>query len=400
MTHTTLYRFLPIAVTAALAGCASMNLNTSVPWAKKDKPQETRPQRMVAIWTDTVLHTAGKPSMRGFGGRIYFYDDKSKAVPVEGTLVVYAFDDSKGGLAREPDKKYVFKSEDFVRHADETALGQSYSVWLPWDQLGGERTQITLIPLFTTKDGEVLAGQQSKHILHGREPVSPMQFGPAMTDAGVRQASYMSSADAVGGASQYGLDHDANSAEARRLRSVSIPMTDTLKQRLIEAQLEASIAPNSSPEAATSRGPSLRTTGNGALGASAVPSAGGASLRPSRTTSDAPTLDSSMHRVQRPGDVYEIEKARIAAALEAAQTGQQQAARGGANRDPRFLQQSARFSRQRSPVPGATAGTPFPGPSPWQPSLEPPQFGPPASLAATPPGSLPADASTAAPLAH
>src|SRR5690554_1140713 len=99
MTHTTLYRFLPIAVTAALAGCASMNLNTSVPWAKKDKPQETRPQRMVAIWTDTVLHTAGKPSMRGFGGRIYFYDDKSKAVPVEGTLVVYAFDDSKGGLA-------------------------------------------------------------------------------------------------------------------------------------------------------------------------------------------------------------------------------------------------------------------------------------------------------------
>ncbi len=388
--HTTIQRLLPLALTAALAGCASMNLNTSVPWAKKEKPQETRPQRMVAIWTDTVLHTAGKPSTRGFGGRLYFYDDKSKAVPVDGSLVVYAFDDSRGGVTRQPDKKFVFKAEDFVRHADETQLGQSYSVWLPWDALGGERTQVTLIPLFTSTTGDVLAGQQSKHVLQGREPLSATGMAQTSYDAGVRPASYAATSE---------TEPEALADDERRLRSLSIPMTDSLKQRLIESENDPQATLYPGVGSLAPRGPSLRATGQGALGKLAAPGASGASLRTTMPHYETRTGESGTHRVQSPGEIHHTEMARIAAALEEAQTGQQQAASWGANRDPRYLtQSSSRFARQRSPVPGAPSAIPFPGPGRWQPPLESPPYGPQMSPAASPPGSLPASASTAGPL--
>ncbi len=46
----------------------------------------------------------GKPVTRGFGGRIYFYNDRSQAVPVDGELVVYGFDDTarhNGSLVKQ-----------------------------------------------------------------------------------------------------------------------------------------------------------------------------------------------------------------------------------------------------------------------------------------------------------
>jgi hypothetical protein len=103
---------------------------------------------MVAIWTDTVRHQTGEPSMRGLAGDCTSTMPESKAIPVDGTLVVYAFDDSRGefALAREPDRRFIFRQEEFVERSDKTALGQSYNVWIPWDGVGGERAEVTLMP--------------------------------------------------------------------------------------------------------------------------------------------------------------------------------------------------------------------------------------------------------------
>ncbi len=46
------------------------------------------------IWTEDVLMVTGKPPTRGFGGRIYFYNEKSQAIPVEGELVVYGYEEA------------------------------------------------------------------------------------------------------------------------------------------------------------------------------------------------------------------------------------------------------------------------------------------------------------------
>jgi hypothetical protein len=90
------------------------------------KPEYQEPKSMVAIWTEDTLIQPGKPVTRGFGGRIYFYNEKSQAIPVDGELVVYGFDDSattKPSRASPSDmeleqsgKKFRFTAEQFTQH--------------------------------------------------------------------------------------------------------------------------------------------------------------------------------------------------------------------------------------------------------------------------------------------
>jgi hypothetical protein len=163
------------ALIMAATGCQSFDMSTmSLPWQKdKDTPvsdYET-PQRMVAVWSETVFFSGGVPT-RGFGGRLYLYNAKGQAIPVEGQLAVFAYDDT--GIteappeSRPPDKRYVFTSEQFTKHFSKSDLGASYSVWIPWDPAGGEPRHISLLPVFTTLDNKILAGQQTLNVLPGK----------------------------------------------------------------------------------------------------------------------------------------------------------------------------------------------------------------------------------------
>ncbi len=93
---------------------------------------------MVAIWTEDTLVQPGKTVTRGFGGRIYFYNEKSQAIPVEGELIVYGYDDSSAASAHsltsnvEATKKFAFTPEQFTQHFSQSDLGASYSIWIPW----------------------------------------------------------------------------------------------------------------------------------------------------------------------------------------------------------------------------------------------------------------------------
>lgn len=137
------------------------------PWSSDDDSQT--PQRVVCSWTDTVLHQAGKTPQRGFGGRLIFYgEDAEKPILVEGQLVVYAFDETnRDPMDNKPTRRYVFPAEQVARRMSKTSLGPSYSFWLPWDEVGGPQTEVSLISRFEPKKGALIMSEQTRHLLPG-----------------------------------------------------------------------------------------------------------------------------------------------------------------------------------------------------------------------------------------
>ncbi len=180
-------RVLPcLLVVVLISGCQSFpDMGSIDMWKWKKKKEETlveseHPQasRVASIWTDDVLHTPGKPTVRGFGGRIYFYNDVNKTTPVEGQLVVYAFDDTSSQQTnRKADRKYVFTPEQLRKHYSESKLGSSYSVWLPWDEVGGEMKTVTLLPVFTSSVGKIVMGHQTLNVLPGSRDEADAENG-------------------------------------------------------------------------------------------------------------------------------------------------------------------------------------------------------------------------------
>src|SRR6187402_2845531 len=82
-----------------LAGCTTLDGNWKKPWpwssGKNLKEAKAEgPATLAAIWTPDILTQPGKPPTRGFGGRLYFYNKENQAIPVEGQLMVYGYDDT------------------------------------------------------------------------------------------------------------------------------------------------------------------------------------------------------------------------------------------------------------------------------------------------------------------
>lgn len=156
----------------ASCGCSQLDLaNKSLPWKKEEV--DTAPTRMVPIWSDTTLHESGKPSVRGFGARVYFYSEEAKdPIDTTGTLAVYAFDsDQYDRHHSKPEKKFVFTADQIAKQKSTTQLGPSFSVWLPWGEVGGPARKITLIAKFRTTDGAVIMSEPVRKLLPGTRPV-------------------------------------------------------------------------------------------------------------------------------------------------------------------------------------------------------------------------------------
>ena len=111
-----------------LLGCSSIKPD----WNWPAKLQHDIPQSVVPIWTDTVLYQPGKPGVRGFGGRVYFYNEsKTDPIQVDGGLTVYVFDGEQTDVNRtKPLRKYVFTADQLKNHYSTSELGDSYSVWI------------------------------------------------------------------------------------------------------------------------------------------------------------------------------------------------------------------------------------------------------------------------------
>jgi len=135
----TLLLGLTVGIAAGLTGCGSLETpRFTLPFrgdkedGKPDMKDVLPPQKMVSLWSNTVYTAPGKPATRGMAARVYFYDANRKTVPVEGSLIVYGYDDSKStGTNRQPDRKYVFKPEQLASHYSVSDFGPSYSIWIP-----------------------------------------------------------------------------------------------------------------------------------------------------------------------------------------------------------------------------------------------------------------------------
>lgn len=153
-----------------------------LPWTKKqsDEPEPyPNPVKLAASWTPDTLTQPGRTPTRGFGARIFFYDEKSRPVPVDGTLVVHAFDESPEA-GQSDVKRFEFTKEQFTRHFSRTDLGASYSVWIPWDAVGGSQKRISLVPSFRSVAGTGIQGTPTTVILPGRKPDSEAALEMAM----------------------------------------------------------------------------------------------------------------------------------------------------------------------------------------------------------------------------
>jgi hypothetical protein len=267
-------------LTAALAlslfgGCAgpwtsdwhtSDMFDLKKPWPFKDddKPKKGTPVRMASTWTDTILRQGGATPQRGFGGRVMFYaKEGNEPILVDGQFVVYAFDETnREPTDNKPTRRYVFPPEQVAVRESKSELGASYSFWLPWDEVGGAQTNISLICRFEPKKGSVIVGEQTQHLLPGTLRPNTMVAsntppklpeGTPMRPA-VRQMSYTTPAPASGNpgftplaagqvqAASYQSDPSAAAAApgaepldmaSRRMTTTSINLPESFQRRTI-----------------------------------------------------------------------------------------------------------------------------------------------------------------------
>ena len=249
------------------AGCQTTSMDSlksakeKLPFVGSEEPKVVeseyqQAEKIVAIWSDAMYTQPGVTPTRGFGGRFYFYNAEGKAVPVEGQLVVYAYDDSQQDEATDrPSRKYVFTPEQLTEHYSPSDLGASYSFWIPWDEVGGVRKAISLLPVFTSPAGKVVMGQQTVNVLRGKVPenieASPRGHFESLSEAGdrnVRPVSYEQGQqgarpkrDRAYSADQWEQIHtfEPPKSERKRLRSTAIPVPMGMTNRMVR---EAAIA--------------------------------------------------------------------------------------------------------------------------------------------------------------
>ena len=152
-----------------MVGCqfAPKKLPDSWKWGEDDKP--ALPDRILAVWTDTVLHQPNQSGVRGFGGRVFFYiKDQTDPIEVDGKLAVYVFDaEDADPMNQKPLRKYVFTVDQFASHMSKTSIGPSYSVWLPWGEVGGPQMKLSIIARFEGVDGGTTISDPTIKLLPG-----------------------------------------------------------------------------------------------------------------------------------------------------------------------------------------------------------------------------------------
>ncbi|MEO1528792.1 MAG: hypothetical protein AAFX06_25510 [Planctomycetota bacterium] len=163
---------LPLSTGCVTTGKNDSNLNRffkTPKWmsgSKNNTKPYPSPAKLAVTWTPDVLVQAGKTPTRGFGGRLFFFDEGSKAVPVEGTLTIHGFEAGADGEAKRV-QPFKFTPEQFTEHFSESDFGASYSIWIPWDPAGGEQKRISLVATFQTTSGKFVQASPTTVLLPG-----------------------------------------------------------------------------------------------------------------------------------------------------------------------------------------------------------------------------------------
>ncbi len=266
---------LVVLVLAGATGCSmpkAFSLDNAWPWGDDEaKPQ--LPNRVAGIWTDTVLHKAGEKPQRGFGGRLMFYGaDAEKPVIVDGELVVYAFDETGREVTdNKPTRRYVFPADQMALRQSESAVGPSYSFFLPWDEAGGPQTEVSIICRFQPKGGALVISEQTRHLLPGSlrpagavaGPTTPkLPEGVPSRPAFPKLSSYLTSPPGGSGAQQASYEVAASAAPntlpaattvaatplpQMTTTSIALPRDFQIPHGVAPAPINAAATPNAQP---------------------------------------------------------------------------------------------------------------------------------------------------------
>ncbi len=169
----------------ASSGCSQWE-SKDAPWPWQKEEAVPVPDRILAVWTDTIQHTRGKQSLRGFGGRIFFYGNDPQPIKVEGDVTIYVFDDADPESVAAK-KKFIFDAETLEKHYSQSHLGHSYSFWVPWGPIDGPPMKLSLITRFDGTNGGAAISPESKKLLPGTQPDLALKAKGA---SGVQQVSY------------------------------------------------------------------------------------------------------------------------------------------------------------------------------------------------------------------
>lgn len=204
------------------------------------KKEYQKPNTVSVIWSPDVLTVTGQPPTRGFGGRVFFYNDRTQAIPVEGDLIVHGYrgDPMLGESEQvQADKTFRFTAEQLTGHFSPSELGASYSVWIPWDAADGLRTEVTLIPTFKGTDGQIVQGTPAKLFLPGRSPGTNSAKGgtqsPASSGFETQTVSYQQRSvptNASGSLPQMTRQTEPTTIELPALGSLGRPQTRAATQ--------------------------------------------------------------------------------------------------------------------------------------------------------------------------
>jgi hypothetical protein len=248
-----------IAIIATL-GCSTLKPNWK--WSKESKPQ--LPESVLPIWSDTVLHQPGKPGVRGFGGRVYFYaEEGGDPIQVDGSLSVYVFDgDQYDTTSSEPLRKFVITADQLASHHSESELGDSYSVWIPWDKVGGPSRSLSLIARFDGRNGGTAISDASNKLLPGSAKAKALQA--EKNESQVRQVAFDDDKQDQGVSA--GPDGSL-SVKENRLKTYSLSLPPSFQRHIAGAQTvqpsrepvaDSQPAPSTPPAASTSEVPTTK----------------------------------------------------------------------------------------------------------------------------------------------
>ena len=160
--------FLVAVLMLSAIGCTTLDPRwPSFDWPGKSKHKV--PTIVLPIWADTMLHQPNKPGIRGFGARVYFYErEGGDPIEVDGSVTVYVFDGEDYDVdATKPLRKFVITAEQLGEHHSMSDLGHSYSVWVPWEKVGGPSRAFSLITRFDGRNGGTAVSDAANKLLPG-----------------------------------------------------------------------------------------------------------------------------------------------------------------------------------------------------------------------------------------
>lgn len=268
-------------LTICAPGCAALNMiNAEFPWSaekKREQLEKTQPVRIVSFWSEMMLNSGTQKPVRGLGGRVYFYNKSGKPVKVDGELSVYAYDDTdkdaETASRAEPTKIFTYRREEFANYFSKSEIGESYSIWLPWDGVDGEEKKISLLSKFTCANNkEVISGPMELITLSGKKKKSktePLSDSQRFLKKQL-ESQFGSEADEIadllysGKAPPEWVDEDVKQEiKSRRTMNKEIPLTESMIEKLNSSgEIKSEELPEPIDERSTSRTNSSRSKNN------------------------------------------------------------------------------------------------------------------------------------------